>query len=285
MPPSVPLGSGLVTLRELAREFGVPYAALAAAREVAGLLPIGIEEALLDIEGRRGVLGPAHRRWTEHSVSTNRHVWSTWDWTQQGEEWTASPEWKTSLIDAVLEPVMAGSDTILEIGPGAGRWTQALQERAKHLILVDITDITLELCRERLGDPANVSYVRSDGTTLREVSSASVDGIWSFDAFVHIAPLDIAGYLHEIARVLAPGGVAVIHHTGRRERRGWRSPMSAALFANLARESGLAVERQFDSWANGRFSVGLHGDALSQLRHPGEAASSAARRSGNGSPG
>ncbi|MGI8803859.1 MAG: class I SAM-dependent methyltransferase [Solirubrobacteraceae bacterium] len=268
VPPVSPRGAALQKVRRLAREFGPAYAALAVGREFAGLLPRRIEEALLDIEGRRGMLGPAHRRWTEHSVTANREIWSTWNWAEQGEEWSASPAWKASLIGSVLRPTMSDARTILEIGPGAGRWTEALHDTAAELILVDITDTTLELCRARLGDPPNVTYVRSDGTTLREVPAASVDGIWSFDAFVHIAPLDIAGYLGEMARVLRPGGVAVIHHTGRREPRGWRSPMTPALFANLARASGLVVDRQFDAWADGRFSVGLHGDAITQLRRP-----------------
>jgi ubiquinone/menaquinone biosynthesis C-methylase UbiE len=268
-PPSKLDGSRLVKLRILARDYGLSYAALAVARELADWLPSRIEDALLEMESRKGVLGPAHRRWTANAVAWNRHVWSTWDWAEQGEEWTASPEWKDALLGGVLRPTMSGAERILEIGPGAGRWTEELHKLADQLILVDITDTTLELCRERLGDPINVTYVRSDGTTLRDISSASVDAIWSFDVFVHIAPLDIAAYLAEIARVLRPGGVAVIHHAGRRVRRGWRSPMTPALLANLARDCGLTVERQFDSWEDGRFSVGLYGDVISQLRRSG----------------
>ncbi len=92
--------------------------------------------------------------------------------------------------------------------------------------------------------------------------------VWSFDAFVHIAPIHVAGYLGEIARVLKPGGVAIVHHAGRSARPrkpSWRSPMTAALFANLAHECGLVVERQFDSWDGGRFDVRSAGDVISVL--------------------
>ncbi len=71
-----------------------------------------------------------------------------------------------------------------------------------------------------------------------------MDAIWSFDVFVHVAPLDQAGYLDEIARVLRPGGVAAIHHADGRNRgalpsrAGWRAPMSADLFAALAPSAG-----------------------------------------------
>lgn len=252
-----------------ARDFGPGYAGLALSRKFAGWLPERIDDRMLAIEGRRGVLGPAHKRWTQHSVTTNREVWGNWEWEGGGEEWTASEDWKASLISDVLEPTMPTGATILEIGPGAGRWTAALHERASALVLVDITDTTLELCRERLGDPPDVTYLRTDGTGLREVATGSIDAIWAFDAFVHIAPLDVASYLVDIRRVLADDGVAVIHHTGRRDPKGWRSPMSAALFANLARDRGLVVERQFDTWAGGRYGVRSQGDVVTQLRRAG----------------
>ncbi len=257
------------TLRKLSafgRDFGAGYAVLSLARKAAGWVPDKLDERMLAIEGRRGVLGPAHRRWTQHSVTTNREVWSGWTWEGGGEEWTASDAWKASLVEHVLEPTMPRGATILEIGPGAGRWTQTLHARAGMLILADITDTTLELCRERLGDPDDVAYVRTDGSSLRGVDSDSVDALWAFDTFVHIAPLDVAGYLADIARVLGHGAVAVIHHSGRRDSEGWRSPMTAALFATLAREHGLTVERQFDTWDGGRFGVRRQGDVVTQLR-------------------
>ena len=101
------------------------------------------------------------------------------------------------------------------------------------------------------------------------VPDASVDVVWSFDVFVHFAPLDTAGYMAEVARVLRPGGVATIHHSGGRNRSGWRAPMTARLFANLAVERGLEVERQFDSWEGGRFDVRPFGDVITRLRAPG----------------
>lgn len=259
------------TARKLAtfgREFGLGYAALSVSRKAIGWLPGRIDDRLLAIEGRKGVMGPAHRRWTMHSVTTNREMWSGWAWGDRGEEWSASEAWKQSLITDVLEPTMPQGGTIVEIGPGAGRWTEALHVRADHLILVDITDTTLELCRERLGDPGDVTYLRTDGTGLRGIADAGVDAIWAFDAFVHIAPLDVASYLREIHRVLRGGAVALIHHTGRRDRTGWRSPMSKSLFANLAREHGLVVERQFDRWGDGRYGVYRQGDVVTVLRRP-----------------
>ena len=89
-----------------------------------------------------------------------------------------------------------------------------------------------------------MELVRTDGASLPGVQAGSVDVVWSFEAFVHMLPVDVAAYVGEVARVLRPGGRAVIQHAGGFDRRGWRAPMSAGLFARLARELGLEVESQ-----------------------------------------
>ncbi|HZN88683.1 MAG TPA: class I SAM-dependent methyltransferase [Thermoleophilaceae bacterium] len=225
----------------------------------------------LEREQARGVLGPAHRAWKGNSARDNEERWRGWDWGEGGEEWSVSPEWKQSLVDEVLLDLIPEGASVLEIGPGAGRWSVVLAPRAERLVLVDVTPRVLEVCRERLGDLAHVSYVRSSGSDLPGVADASIDAVWSFDVFVHVAPLDQAGYLAEIARVLRPGGTAAIHHADGRNRgalpsrRGWRSPMSAGLFAALAEEHGLDVRRQVRSWSEGRHDLSAFADVISVL--------------------
>ncbi|HEV2057774.1 MAG TPA: class I SAM-dependent methyltransferase [Solirubrobacteraceae bacterium] len=268
------------TYRSRYEQFGLRYAALAPMRSLAhraarllGETSDSIEAQLLKIEGAQGVLGPAHRAYSGHSPGENRAIWTAWDWSRGGDEWndTSEPEqWKATLIDEVLLPSRGDARAILEIGPGGGRWSEILQPHAERLVLVDVTERALELCRERLGDAANVEYVLSDGAAFPQVEQDSIDWVWSFDVFVHIAPLDVASYIGEIARVLRPGGTAVIHHSGALQRfPGWRSPMTAVLFATLAREQGLEVARQFDSWSNGRFGVRTNDDVITVLRCPG----------------
>jgi 2-polyprenyl-3-methyl-5-hydroxy-6-metoxy-1,4-benzoquinol methylase len=163
-------------------------------------------------EQRRGVLGPAHRRWRDNSAMANRDRWSLWDWSGGGEEWNASPEWKEALVEHVLLRWIPQDQVVLEIGAGAGRWSAVLHPRAWSLILVDVTERPLALCRERFAEAQNVEYVLSSGNKLSDIANSSVDAIWSFDVFVHVRPVDQAAYLAEVARVLTPGGVAVIHH-------------------------------------------------------------------------
>lgn len=217
---------------------------------------------MLRIEGARGILGPAHRAYSGHSAEENREIWTTWDWSQGGNEWndSAEPErWKATLIEEVLLPNLGDARAVLEIGLGAGRWSEVLQPRVDRLV-----------SRARTwAIPATSKYVLSEGGLFGDVEAASIDWVWSFDVFVHIAPLDVASYLGEIARVLRPGGAAVIRHPGGPGRSpGWRSPMTGVLFAQLATDRGLQVTRQFDSWSAGRFGVRTNHDVITVLRCP-----------------
>ena len=256
------------------RQFGPRYLAADVALRTARRVSERMEDTMLEIEGSRGVMGPAHRAWRDNSADENRERWNRWDWSQMGEEWTASDAWKQALVDEVLLPTIPAGGTVLEIGPGGGRWSVLLAPRAQRLVLVDVAQKPLDLVAERLKDSDNVEYVLTDGSALKGVGDASVDAVWSFDVFVHVAPGDQAGYLGEIARVLRPGGVAAIHHADGRNRGlapsrdGWRAPMTAELFATLARERGLAVERVVRSFGEGRHALGGFGDAITVLRRP-----------------
>jgi SAM-dependent methyltransferase len=256
------------------RQFGPRYLAADVALRTARRVSERMEDTMLEIEGSRGVMGPAHRAWRDNSSDENRERWNRWDWSRMGEEWTASETWKQALVDEVLLPTIPAGGTVVEIGPGGGRWSVLLAPRSERLVLVDVAQKPLDLVAERLRDAANVEYVLTDGSRLKGVGDATVDAVWSFDVFVHIAPGDQAGYLSEIARVLRPGGVAAIHHADGRNRGlapsrdGWRAPMTAELFATLARERGLAVDRVIRSFGEGRHALGGFGDAITVLRRP-----------------
>lgn len=207
-----------------------------------------------------------------NTIQENYATWQNWEWSQQGEEWTVSPEWKQALIDEVLLRYVEPQRNVLEIGPGAGRWTETLQRIAQHLIVVDLSDKCIEMCKERFADAHNMEFHVNNGNSLDFVPSESVDVVWSFDVFVHIAPATIDQYLAEISRVLKRGGRGIIHHvkaaTPRADGdRGWRSSMTAELFATMLRQHGLTLVTQFDSWGpDGRFDVKTFGDTISVFK-------------------
>jgi|GEM_PF-615512 len=201
----------------------------------------------------------------EHIVAKNYETWQSWDWESGGEEWTVSPEWKQSLIKEVMLKYIQPGKTVLEIGPGAGRWTESLQKIARLLILVDLSDKCIELCKQRFCHCDNVQYFVNDGSRLDFIPDETVDFIWSFDVFVHINPSDTEKYIKEFSRILVKGGRGIIHHPREGDRYGgWRSKMTAELFSNMLRKHSLTLVTQFDSWGEKeQFTVRVHHDAIS----------------------
>ncbi len=213
-----------------------------------------VERGLESLERRRRLPGLS-------GAATNRSIWDGYDWSRGGEEWTPSPEWKRSLT-ALLEERAPKGGAILEIGPGAGRWTEALQKLAGSLTVVDVSRGSIEACRARLAGCENVRYLVNDGRTLTGVGDDSVDFIWSFDTFVHVSPEDTAAYAGEFRRVLRRGGRGLVHHPAAGGLRGgFRSRMTGEAFASVLRASGLVPLEQFDAWGpQGAFDVKHFGD-------------------------
>ena len=191
-----------------------------------------------------------------NSIENNLKTWSNWDWSKKGEEWSNNPEWKESLVEYVLNPNIPRGSRVLEIGPGGGRWTEYLIERAEHLIVVDLTPKCIELCQERFRDYKNIEYYINDGCDLSFIQEASLDRIWSFDVFVHIQSKDIKHYIEQFTRILRPGGQAIIHHSKNGVNQiGWRSDMTAERMVEYCQQYGLEILRQFDGWDNDRVRI------------------------------
>lgn len=246
---------------------------------------------------------------TTNSIPENLHVWNeAYSWPEAGDEWKGQAdacgvpyvEWKQELIDRLILPYARPGIAILEIGPGHGRWTETLSQRAGRLILVDLSPACIEYCRQRLGDRPDLETFVTDGRSLPETIEAEIDLVWSFDSFVHIAATDIEQYLVEIHRVLRPGGTAVIHHANRwhatlflaglrswgaggrllyrwlsfgpgERKDGWRSAVSARSFRAMARRAGLDVVEQFARWGAGnRYGVPRHNDRVTVLHKPAD---------------
>ena len=113
----------------------------------------------------------------DNSIASNLRTWSEWDWSKGGEEWTNSQDWKESLVQHVLEPNIPVGSQGLEIGPGGGRWTEFLIQRASHLTIVDLTPKCIEVCRARFERATNIEYHVNDGCDLSFIPSQSIDRI------------------------------------------------------------------------------------------------------------
>ena len=184
----------------------------------------------------------------------NRSVWGSYDWSTEGDEWSNNsvPGWKDSLVNNLLIPFIGEGNTVLEVGPGAGRWSEHIIPRSGKTILVDLTPECIDLCQERFGKNPAVEFYVNDGRTLPFIESGSIERVWSVDVFVHIQAHDVENYVAEFARIMAPGAQALIHHAKNGIRRkNWRSDMTASLMAQYVRQNGLEMTGQVQSWGDG----------------------------------
>lgn len=237
-----------------------------------------VDRPIMRLEMKRVITGEATVTGEYHTVADNRR-WNDADWSQGGEEWTEAvraqrgqdpQEWKATLIRELMDPYCPRGGVGLEIGPGAGRWSEPLAERCGRLILADLNERCLELCRERFKHSPKVEYyqVLADGTSfLREQDFAgqSVDFVWSYDVFVHINMRDFDEYLREFARLLAPGRYGVIHHAGtyaRGKREATRSFVDGPVVARLVDKHGLELVSQSGELTH------MPGDLITLFRKP-----------------
>ena len=211
-----------------------------------------------------------------NSATLNKAIWEAWDWSASGDEWTTSPETKQSFIRNVLQREIPLEQDILEIGPGAGRWTESLLERARRYIGVDISSTCVDHCRGRFGNVARATFTVGSGRDLAAVANDSIDAIWSYDVFVHINAAEVESYVDEFARVLRPTAVAVIHHGGvGGAQGGWRSNLTASALEEMLRRRGLLLEQSFDHWVDNATVHSLtYGDRIAVIRKPEAAVAS-----------
>lgn len=206
-----------------------------------------------------------------NSMSANKLIWESWDWDGKGDEWNPSDAWKRSVVATFIDTYFTGRDTVLEVGPGGGRWTEFLLGKCRRLIAVDISEACVARCRQRFAGSPHAEFYVGNGDDLNVVADAAVDGVWSFDVFVHINKVQFEAYVREIARVLKPGGVALLHHGGSGGAKGgWRSDVTLADVNTFLARAGLVLDRQLQSWIDGstKFDAGLYGDYITIFHKP-----------------
>jgi ubiquinone/menaquinone biosynthesis C-methylase UbiE len=134
----------------------------------------------------QGATSDAYRQWAE-----------TYD--QPGNELL---ELDLPIIDAILDVLPTG--TAVDTACGTGRLARRLAERGHRVVGVDGS---VDMLREARRNLPGVSFVVGDLDDL-PLPDASVDLVTNALALTHVVDLDHV--LAEFARVLRPGGVAII---------------------------------------------------------------------------
>jgi SAM-dependent methyltransferase len=204
-----------------------------------------------------------------NSPTLNKAIWDAWDWSAAGEEWTPSEEWKASVLRCVLERHVPKGSAILEIGPGGGRWTEALIPRAKVYVGVDISESCVKLCSQKFANQKNAHFVVGSGRDLEALDDQTVDVVWSFDVFVHINETEVAAYADEFLRVMRPGAVGIIHHgSAGGTHGGWRSNLTHSAMLQLLGARGFEIVESFLEWQDEgtTHAAGLYKDVITVFR-------------------
>jgi ubiquinone/menaquinone biosynthesis C-methylase UbiE len=151
------------------------------------------------------------------TIEENRSAWGeSYDWPLAGEEWSqwwggARMQWYGTILPRISAFVPA--DTILEIAPGHGRWTVFLKHLCKRLIIVDLAEECINVCKRRFAECSHISYFVNDGKSLEMIADNSIDFIFSFDSLVHVEDEAIKSYIGEFAKKLKPDGAVFLHHS------------------------------------------------------------------------
>lgn len=99
------------------------------------------------------------------------------------------------------------TDRVADFGCGWGTFEFALAPKVRHILGIDFSSKSIELCKARLAEnPApNIDFMCADAgdTGLKE---GSFDLILAADLYEHVYPEDSARITAEAFRLLAPGG-------------------------------------------------------------------------------
>jgi ubiquinone/menaquinone biosynthesis C-methylase UbiE len=158
------------------------------------------------------------RSWHSHYGHAYAHLGDEWN-----DDGTTARQRDTLYFRLYAERFLRPDMTVLEIGPGGGKWTVQIAPCVKQVIVLDVADDMLTRTRARCAalGLTNVDYVLGNGVDFSGVAEASVDFFFSYDVFVHIAPEDAWPYTQETARVLKPNGYGACHYAVNTTPQAW----------------------------------------------------------------
>jgi ubiquinone/menaquinone biosynthesis C-methylase UbiE len=141
-------------------------------------------------------------------------------------------------------------DRVLELACGHGRHSERIAPLAAELLLLDVFENNLNICRQRLDQHQGIELIKGNGYDFQPVANGSVSAVVCYDAMVHFSPDIVGSYLRDGSRILRDGGAMLLHHSnydtgGNNQHYGLnphaRNHMTYELFQSLAEQARLAV--------------------------------------------
>ena len=130
-----------------------------------------------------------------------------------GLEW-GNPEVSPPLCyvrDHFLTPYLSPNTTVVEIGPGGGRWTRYMLN-AKQIYAVDYHQELLNELKSNF-NVSNITYVKNNGDNFPNIPNGSIDFLFSFGTFVHLDVEIIDCYLRNMKPLLKHESNVVIQYS------------------------------------------------------------------------
>lgn len=124
------------------------------------------------------------------------------------EKWPETMPW----LKAYIYPHFKDGHTVCEIGAGSGRFSRHIVSQCAKLYLVDNSLFVCNFLKDYFRNHSNVEVIHCTDCRLPQISSESVDLLFSFGTFVLLDVEQFYGYLREAARILHRDGFAVIHY-------------------------------------------------------------------------
>jgi SAM-dependent methyltransferase len=96
---------------------------------------------------------------------------------------------------------------VLDFGCGVGRITRALADHFEQAVGVDAARSMIDQARALHEDCARCRFVLNDAPHLRQFPDGTFGVVYCRLVLQHLRPALVRGYIPELVRVLAPGGV------------------------------------------------------------------------------
>jgi SAM-dependent methyltransferase len=121
------------------------------------------------------------------------------------------------LVHPILQKLQFDSSrkSMAELGCGAGRMTRSFAQRFQSVVAVDISAEMQSRAKGFLQSFSNIRWVLSNGETLSDVESASVDFAFSYLVLQHMPNKELVfSSIREIMRILRPDGAFLFQFNG-----------------------------------------------------------------------
>lgn len=176
--------------------------------------------------------------WNERARLDAFHYIASWrkDWDQASFFASGEKDFQ-ELVAPILERLAfaVNGKGMAEIGCGVGRMTRSFASRFRTVIAIDVSEEMLARAKSNLSDLTNVQYVLSDGQSLADLPTGTLDFVFSYLVLQHFPfPELVDETIREMLRALKPEGAYLFQFNGSdRPTMNWKGVLITSLLDAL----------------------------------------------------